>query len=103
MGEAASACRISAGSIPGGHDPLFRALAKRRDLVGNARRNQVRWNTMADENSSGKGEPRLSTGGWLAIVVLAGLLVWSLWWYAAHAWSALGDTQISTAGWIFLA
>jgi hypothetical protein len=57
---------------------------------------------MADENSSGKGEPRLSTGGWLAIVVLAGLLVWSL-WYAAHAWSALGDTQISTAGWIFLA
>ena len=57
---------------------------------------------MGDEDLSGKNEWHLSTGGWLAIVVLAGLLAWSL-WYAAHGWTALGDTQISTTGWVFLA
>ena len=45
---------------------------------------------------------RLGAGGWVAIIVLLGLLVWAL-WYASHAWGALGNTQISAAGWIFLA
>lgn len=43
----------------------------------------------------------LSAGGWVAIIVLLGLLAWAL-WYATHAWGALGNTQISVAGWIFL-
>ena len=47
-------------------------------------------------------ESRLTTGGWIAIIVLVGLLAWAL-WYATHAWSALGNTQISVTGWVFLA
>jgi fumarate reductase subunit D len=57
---------------------------------------------MTDKSTSGERGSRLTTGGWVAVLVLFGLLVWAL-WYATHAWSALGDTQISTAGWIFLA
>jgi uncharacterized membrane protein len=52
-------------------------------------------------NEAPDHESRLSTGGWLAIIVLAGLLAWAF-WYSVNAWSALGNTQISTTGWIFL-
>ena len=56
---------------------------------------------MTDKPTADERESRLTTGGWVAIIVLFGLLAWAL-WYAAHSWSALGNTQISTAGWIFL-
>jgi hypothetical protein len=47
------------------------------------------------------GTTRPTAGGWFAIAVLLGFLAWAG-WYAVHAWSALGDTQISGAGWTFL-
>lgn len=56
---------------------------------------------MADKPNPNENTSRLTTGGWVAIFVLFALLVWAL-WYATRAWSALGNTQISTAGWIFL-
>lgn len=46
-------------------------------------------------------ETRLSRGGWLAIIVLAALLGWAI-WYAAHTWGALAGVGISTAGWVML-
>jgi hypothetical protein len=56
---------------------------------------------MRDEPQHSDAGTRLSAGGWVAILALAGLLGWAI-WYAIGAWAALGDTQISTAGWVFL-
>jgi hypothetical protein len=56
-----------------------------------------------DENDRSESDgSRLTAGGWFAIAVLLGFLAWAV-WYALHAWSALGNTQISAAGWFFLA
>lgn len=44
---------------------------------------------------------RLTAGGWIALVVLAGFLVWAV-WYAIHAWSAMQGVGISPLGWTFL-
>jgi len=43
----------------------------------------------------------LSSAGWLAIGVLIGFLAVSV-WYAIYTWGAIGDTQMSTFGWIAL-
>jgi hypothetical protein len=45
---------------------------------------------------------KLGPAGWFAIVVMAGFLVWAI-WYGLHVWNALPDVHISTAGWIFIA
>jgi hypothetical protein len=44
---------------------------------------------------------RLTPAGWLAIVVLLGFLLWSL-WYAVRSWSALSGVDISVTGWVFI-
>ena len=44
---------------------------------------------------------RLGPAGWIALVVLAGLLVVSL-WYAIHVWASLSDVPMSAAGWLFM-
>ena len=44
---------------------------------------------------------KLSPAGWVALVVLAGLLAGSL-WYAIHAWTALAGVAMSAAGWFYL-
>ncbi len=44
---------------------------------------------------------RLSSGGWLALAVLLGFLVVSV-WYAVYGWSVIGDAHLSTFGWIAL-
>jgi hypothetical protein len=44
---------------------------------------------------------RLSPGGWLTIILLAGFLGWAI-WYAVHAWNALAGVGITTAGWVML-
>jgi hypothetical protein len=44
---------------------------------------------------------RLSRGGWLTVIVLAGFLGWAI-WYAVHAWGALAGVGITTAGWVML-
>lgn len=50
---------------------------------------------------SDTGPPGLGPGGWLVIVVLAGLLVWAG-WYAVHVWTALPGVEISPLGWLFM-
>jgi ABC-type multidrug transport system permease subunit len=44
---------------------------------------------------------KLGPAGWVALVVLAGLLAISL-WYAIHVWTALPDVAMSPAGWVFM-
>lgn len=44
----------------------------------------------------------IGIAGWIALAVLAGLLVAAI-LYAADAWSSLGDVTMSGAGWAFLA
>jgi hypothetical protein len=55
---------------------------------------------MSDDDRDGT-DTRLSGGGWLAIVVLAGFLGWAI-WYAAHAWGALAGVGITPVGWVML-
>jgi len=43
----------------------------------------------------------LSAAGWIAILVLVGLLVWAV-WYSVHAFAAMRSVHMSTLGWIFL-
>ena len=44
---------------------------------------------------------KLGPAGWVALVVLAGLLAVSL-WYAIHVWTALSGVAMSPAGWLFM-
>jgi len=44
---------------------------------------------------------RIGAAGWVALVILFGLLGAVL-WYALMAWGMMGQVGISTAGWIFL-
>jgi hypothetical protein len=44
---------------------------------------------------------RLGTAGWIALIILFGLLGWAL-WYSVMGWGAMGNVGISTAGWVFL-
>jgi hypothetical protein len=54
---------------------------------------------MNDSNQT--TSPKLGLGGWFAIVVLLGFLIAAI-VYAVQAWNAMGDVQVSTAGWIFM-
>jgi ABC-type multidrug transport system permease subunit len=45
---------------------------------------------------------KLGVGGWIAIVVLVGLLLAAI-IYAVQAWGAMAGVGISTAGWVFMA
>jgi hypothetical protein len=49
-----------------------------------------------DEDRAG-----LSPAGWVAILVLLGLLGVSL-WYAIRVWTAMAGVQMSGWGWLFL-
>jgi len=44
---------------------------------------------------------RLTRGGWIAIIVLAGLLAWAL-WYAIRGWGELSGVDIGATGWVML-
>jgi hypothetical protein len=44
---------------------------------------------------------RMSPAGWIAIVILLGLLGWAV-WYAAGAWAAMRAVHMSVLGWVFL-
>jgi len=52
-------------------------------------------------NDRQDSEPRLTGGGWLAIIVLSAFLGWAI-WYVVHAWDALAGVGITTAGWVML-
>lgn len=56
---------------------------------------------MNDNSPNDNGPRRLGAAGWIVIIVMTGLLVWSG-WYAVHAWNALGGVGISVTGWIFI-
>ena len=43
----------------------------------------------------------LSSGGWLALAVLAGFLAASI-WYAVYNWTAIGEAHMSAFGWFAL-
>jgi hypothetical protein len=55
---------------------------------------------MNDNNPS--PEKPISTGGWIAIAVLAVMLAWAV-WYAIRGWGALSGVGISPFGWVMLA
>ena len=46
-------------------------------------------------------ESRLSAAGWVAIIVMVGLLGWAI-WYAMGAWHAMRGVHMSALGWVFL-
>jgi hypothetical protein len=50
-----------------------------------------------------RGSKPSGTGawGWFAIIALLALLAVAI-WYCIHAWSEVGGTGISPAGWVFL-
>jgi hypothetical protein len=43
----------------------------------------------------------LSPAGWLAIIVMLGVLGWAV-WYAVDVWVAMRGVALSTLGWVFL-
>jgi hypothetical protein len=43
----------------------------------------------------------LSRAGWIAIIIMALVLV-AAGWYALHVWNSLSGVQMSGAGWTFL-
>ena len=51
--------------------------------------------------SENQERPPLSAAGWIALAVLLGLLLVSL-WYAAKAWTAMAAVPMSGWGWLFL-
>jgi hypothetical protein len=44
---------------------------------------------------------RLSAAGWIAIVVMLGILAWAA-WDAMGAWHAMQGVHMSVLGWVFL-
>ena len=44
---------------------------------------------------------KLGIGGWIAIIVMLGVLAWAL-WYAVGAWQSMQGVQVSGLGWFFL-
>jgi len=56
---------------------------------------------MNDGHSNDTKSSRLGAAGWIAIVVMAGLLAWAT-WYAFHVWNALAGVGVSAAGWAFI-
>jgi hypothetical protein len=46
-------------------------------------------------------EGKIGAAGWIAIVILGGLLVVAL-WYAVHAWGQMPGVGLSPLGWLFL-
>ncbi|MGD0189911.1 MAG: hypothetical protein ABSD74_04130 [Rhizomicrobium sp.] len=44
---------------------------------------------------------RLGSAGWVALVILFGLLGWAL-WYSVSGWGTMGNVGISPTGWVFL-
>ena len=46
-------------------------------------------------------EGKIGTAGWVAIVILGGLLAAAL-WYAVYAWGQMPGVNVSPLGWVFL-
>ena len=51
--------------------------------------------------SENDGKSRLSAAGWVALAILLGLLLVSL-WYAVKVWTAMSGVHMSGLGWFFL-
>lgn len=46
-------------------------------------------------------DSQLSVAGWIAIIVMLGLLAWAG-WYAIQGWISMRGVAMSTLGWVFL-
>jgi hypothetical protein len=56
---------------------------------------------MSEDGTPESSSARLGVAGWIAILVMVGLLAWAG-WYAVHAWNALAGVGISAMGWFFI-
>ena len=54
-----------------------------------------------NSTSDKDGKSPLSAAGWIALAILFGLLLVSL-WYAVQVWTAMAGVQMSGWGWTFL-
>jgi hypothetical protein len=52
-------------------------------------------------NNHHNDHAHLSSGGWLALLVLLGFLAVSI-WYAVYSWNELDEVHFSTFGWFAL-
>jgi hypothetical protein len=57
--------------------------------------------TNDNRQQSDQTEGRIGAAGWIAIVVLTGLLAAAL-WYAVRAWGQMPGVGLSPLGWLFL-
>ncbi len=57
--------------------------------------------TNDSQRQSDETEGKIGVSGWIAIVILAGLLAAAL-WYAFHAWGQMPGVGLSPLGWFFL-
>jgi hypothetical protein len=56
---------------------------------------------MNDNEPGSKSSRRLGPAGWIAILILLGLLIWVV-WYAIGAWGTMSGIDISVTGWVFI-
>jgi len=56
---------------------------------------------MMNTPSKNDGKSSLSVAGWIALAILLGLLLVSL-WYAVKVWTAMSGVHMSVWGWFFL-
>ena len=54
-----------------------------------------------NSSSDKDGKPPLSAAGWIALAILLGFLLVSL-WYAVQVWTAMSGVHMSGWGWFFL-
>ena len=54
-----------------------------------------------NSSSNQDGKSPLSAAGWIALAVLLGFLLVSL-WYAVQVWTAMSGVHMSGWGWFFL-
>jgi flagellar basal body-associated protein FliL len=57
--------------------------------------------THNERQQSDETEGKIGTAGWIAIVILVGLLAAAL-WYAVYAWGQMSGVGVSPLGWVFL-
>jgi hypothetical protein len=76
------------------------AAARRPAYGGNFVTGDARM-TEPDNAPQSSGNSGLGTAGWIAVVVLVGLLVAAI-AYAVHTWNELAGVSMPVTGWLFM-